>query len=159
MTSVPSENDARTALEIVELRRRQVVAMINIPWWYWGSVGLGWIALGAVTDLHDPWATSGGTLLFGAAHASIAWRVLDGRHGSGQLSVRANLVSRHVPLYVLGGLIALAALTAVFATLFAERHVGHPVTLSSVIVAIIVITGGPLYMASVRRRAAHTISS
>lgn len=159
MTSLPSHNDARTALENVERRRRQVVAMINIPWWYWGSVGIGWIALGAVTDLHNPWATSGGTLLFGAAHASIAWRVLDGRHGSGQLSVRANLISRRVPFYVLSGLVVLAALTAVFATIFTEHHVGHPVTLSSVIVAVLVVTGGPSYMASVRRRSAQKITS
>lgn len=159
MTKVPSENEARTALENVELRRQQIVAMINIPWWYWGSVGIGWIALGAITDLHNPWATSGGTLLFGAAHASIAWRVLDGRHGSGQLSVRANLVSRRVPYYVLSGLIALAAITAVFATLLTTHHVGHPVTFSSVFVAIIVIVGGPLYIANVRRRAAQKLTS
>jgi hypothetical protein len=159
MTSIPSESEARAALENIERRRQQIVAMISIPWWYWGSVGIGWIALGAITDLHNPWATSGGTLLFGAAHASIAWRVLDGRHGSGQLSVRANLVSRRVPFYVLAGLIALAALTAVFATVFTEHHVGHPVTLASVLVAVIVIAGGPLYMASVRRRAAQEITS
>jgi hypothetical protein len=159
MTSVPSESEARTALENIELRRQQIVAMINIPWWYWGSVGIGWIALGAITDLHNPWATSGGTLLFGAAHASIAWRVLDGRHGSGQLSVRANLVGRHVPFYVLGGLIALAAVTALFATLLTEHHVGHPVTIASVFVAVIVIAGGPLFMVNVRRRAAQEITS
>jgi hypothetical protein len=158
MTNMPSENDARTALENIERRHQQIVAMISIPWWYWGSVGLGWIALGAVTDLHNPWATSGGTLLFGAAHASIAWRVLDGRHGSGQLSVRASLVSRHVPFYVLGGLIALAALTALFATVLTMHHVGHPVTISSVFVAIIVIIGGPLFMAVVRRHAARKIT-
>jgi hypothetical protein len=159
MTNMPSENEARTALENIEFRRQQIVAMINIPWWYWGSVGLGWIALGAVTDLHNPWATTGGTLLFGAAHASIAWRVLDGRHGSSQLSVRANLVSGHVPFYVLGGLIALAAVTALVATLLTTHHVGHPVTIASVFVAVIVIVGGPLYMASVRRRAAQMIIS
>jgi hypothetical protein len=159
MTNVPSENDARTALENIELRRQQIVAMINIPWWYWVSVGLGWIALGAIADLHNPWATSGGTLLFGAAHASIAWRVLDGRHGSGQLSVRANLVNRHVPFYVLGGLIVLAAVTALIATILTVHHVGHPVTLSSVFVAVIVIVGGPLYMSSVRRHAAQKIAS
>jgi hypothetical protein len=159
VTIVPSENDARTSLENIELRRQQIVAMINIPRWYWGSVAFGWIVLGAITDLHNPWATSGGTLLFGAAHASIAWRVLDGRHGSGQLSIRANLVSRHVPFYVLGGLIALATLTALFATILTKHHVGHPVTISSVFVAIIVISGGPLFMATVRRHAAQKIAS
>jgi hypothetical protein len=159
MTNIPSESDAHAALENVERRRQQVVAMINIPWWYWGSVGIGWIALGAVTDLHNPWATAGGTLLFGAVHASIAWRVLDGRHGSDQLSVRANLIGRHVPRYVLGGLIVLAAITALFATLLTMHHVGHPVTLSSVIVAIVVVVGGPLFMTSVRRHSARTVTS
>jgi hypothetical protein len=159
MTNLPDENNARTALEDVELRRQQVVAMINIPWWYWWSVGAGWIALGAVTDLHIAWATSCGTLLFGAVHASIAWRILDGRHGSSQLSVRANLVSRHVPAYVLTGLVTLAAFTAVFATVLTLNHVGHPVTISSIFVAVIVIMGGPGLMASVRRRASKQITS
>ncbi|MEO9181802.1 MAG: hypothetical protein ABI298_09155 [Acidimicrobiales bacterium] len=159
MFSVPNANDARIALHAIELQRQQVVAMIKIPWWYWWSVAIGWIALGVVTDLGSPWATGAGTLVFGAAHASVAWRVIDGRHGSRQLSIRRNLVSRHVPYYVLGGLIVLAVLTGVFATVFSLHHVGHPVTSSSVLVAIIVVIGGPGLMAALRRHASQKVTS
>jgi hypothetical protein len=159
MMNRSNENDATFALEEIELRRQQVIAMIKIPWWYWWSVGTAWIALGAVTDLRNPWATGIGTLLFGAGHASIAWRVLDGRHGSSQLSVRASLVSRRVPAYVLGGLLVLAAVTAIIATVLSLHHVGHPVTIASIVVAVIVIAGGPGLMAAVRRHSSQRISA
>jgi hypothetical protein len=159
MSNLPNENDAKIALDDVGLRQRQVVAMINIPWWYWWSVGIGWIVLGVIADLHNPWATSIATLLFGAIHATIAQRFLDGRHSTRQLSVRADMVNRHIPAIVLSGLLVLAALTTGIAIAFATNHVGRPVTLSSVIIAAIVVSAGPGFMGAVRRHADARISS
>src|SRR5690349_21575993 len=100
MTSEITEGDARLALSSIDVRRRQVIAEIDMPWWYWWGVGLGWVALGVVSDLGPVWASIAATLAFGAVHSAVAQRVLSGRHRSGQLSVRADVVNRRIPVLV-----------------------------------------------------------
>src|SRR5690349_16154097 len=97
MTEYVSRADAAAALHDVDQRRRQIVAEIDIPAWYWRLLALGWIGLGLVTLAGMPWLSVAATVAFGALHSAVAKRVIDGRHGSSQLSVRADVVSRHVP--------------------------------------------------------------
>src|SRR5215475_12651574 len=111
MTSEISEGDAQLALSSIDLRRRQVIAEIDMPWWYWWGVGIGWVALGVIADLGHAWASVIATIAFGAAHSAVAHRVLSGRHRSDRLSVRADVVSRHVPALVIGYLVVLVAAT------------------------------------------------
>jgi hypothetical protein len=148
-----TDTEARLALGTIEHRRSQVIDEIDLPRWYWWGVGLGWIALGVITDLGHPWLTLAATFLFGAVHSAIAQRVLSGRHGSRQLSVRADVVSRRIPFLVIGFLLAMAAVTVGLALLANADGADHPATIASVIVAVGVICGGPNLMAAVRRRA------
>jgi hypothetical protein len=79
--------------------------------------------------------------------------VSDGRHGSRQLSVRADVVSRYVPALVIGFLVTLVVVT-VGVALFAEAvGASEPALIARVVVAIAVLIGGPRLMMSVRRRA------
>jgi hypothetical protein len=148
-----SDTEARLALGTIEHRRSQVVAEIDLPRWYWWGVGSGWIVLGVITDLGHPWLTLVATFLFGAVHSAIAQRVLSGRHGSSQLSVRADVVNRRIPFIVIGFLLTMGAVTVGLALLAETDGAGHPVTIASVVVAVAVICGGPNLMAAVRRRA------
>ena len=66
-------NEARAALDSVERGRRQVIDQIDLPYWYWFGLALGWIALGFITDLKHPWLTTAGTLLFGAVQSAGRW--------------------------------------------------------------------------------------
>jgi hypothetical protein len=153
MTPETNDADARLALSSIDLRKRQVIAEIDMPWWYWWGVALGWVALGIVTDLRHPWATAGATLAFGAVHSAVAQRVLSGRHRSRQLSVRADMVNRQIPALVLSALVGLAVVTIAMAVLVSADGARHPVTIASVFVAVAVLLGGPNLMAAVRRRA------
>ncbi len=148
-----TDTEARLALGTIEHRRSQVIAEIDLPRWYWWGVGLGWIGLGVITDLGYPWLTLAATFVFGAVHSAIAQRVVSGRHGSPQLSVRADVVSRRIPLFVIGFLLAMAGVTIVLALLADADGAGHPATIASVVVAVAIICGGPNLMAAVRRRA------
>ena len=148
-----SEADARLALGSIEQRRRQVIAEIDMPRWYWWGVALGWVALGVVADIGNAWATAAATLVFGAVHSTVAPRVLSGRHKTRRLSVRADVVSRYTPALVLGFLVAMALVTILVGVLLYEDGAGHPVTIASVIVALAVLCGGPSLMAAVRRHA------
>jgi hypothetical protein len=46
-----TDAEARLALRSIEERRREVIAEIDMPRWYWWGLALGWIVLGFVADL------------------------------------------------------------------------------------------------------------
>jgi hypothetical protein len=146
--------EARSALDAIERGRRRVIDEIDMPRWYWWGLALGWIALGYITDLDHPWVTSAATLAFGAVHASVAPRVIDGRHRTDQLSVRRDVAGRHLPRLVIGALLALALVTIAGALAANADGAGHPVTIASVLVAVMIVLGGPQLVAAYRRRAA-----
>jgi hypothetical protein len=148
-----SEADARSALDTIDLRRRQVVAEIDIPAWYWWGLALGWIGLGILADVASPWVSLVVTVLFGAAHAAAAQRVLDGRHGSDQLRPHSDVVSRHLRRLVIAFLLVMVAATVGLALLADADGARHPATKSSVVVAIAVLCGGPRLVDITRRRA------
>jgi hypothetical protein len=146
--------EARSALDAIERGRRRVIDEIDMPRWYWWGLALGWIALDYITDLDHPWVTSAATLAFGAVHASVAPRVIDGRHRTDQLSVRRDVAGRHLPRLVIGALLALALVTIAGALAANADGAGHPVTIASVLVAVMIVLGGPQLVAAYRRRAA-----
>jgi hypothetical protein len=152
MPGAISETEARLALSSIEHRRRQVIAEVDMPRWYWWGLGAGWVGLGILADLDHPWLTLAVTLGFGAVHASVASRVLSGRHRSQQLSVRVEVVNRHIPALVVGFLIVMVVATAVLAVVADADGARHPSILASVVVAIAVVVCGPALMAAVRRR-------
>jgi hypothetical protein len=155
MTEPISEADARSALESIDRQRRSVVGEIDMPTWYWWGMALGWVGLGLVAELGNAWVSIAATVVFGAAHAAISQRILSGRHGSPQLSVRADVVSRHIPALMIGFLLIMVVLTVAIALVADALGASHPVTIASVVVAIAVLLGGPALMAAVRRRLAR----
>jgi hypothetical protein len=152
-----SDTEARLALSSIEQRRRQVIAEIDMPRWYWWGLAAGWIGLGILADLDQPWLTLTVTLCFGAAHAWVASHVLSGRHRSTQLSVRADVVDPHIPAFVIGFLLLMVAATVVLALLANADGARHPSITASVVVAIVVLSCGPALMAAIRRRLAHRV--
>jgi hypothetical protein len=153
MSGEITDTEARLALSSIEHRRQRVIDEIDVPSWYWIGLAGGWIALSALANYGPAWATIAGTVAFGAAHASVAPRVLSGRHGSSRLSVRGDLVSRRIPVLVVGFLMVMMALTVVLALIANADGARNPALLAGVVVAGLVLTGGPLLMASVRRHA------
>jgi hypothetical protein len=158
MTNSIDSSDARLALTAVEYRRRQVIAEIDMPRWYWLGLAAGWIGLGLIADLGPEWMAIGATLLFGAAHAAAAQNVLSGRRRSNSLSVRAELAGTHVSVLVVSFLVGLVALTVVAALLIDADGANHPATIAGIMAAIAVALGGPELMAAVRRRALRDLA-
>ena len=146
-------NEARAALDSVERGRRQVIDQIDLPRWYWFGLAFGWIALGFLTDLKHGWLTTAATLVFGAVHSTVAPRVVDGRHRSHRVSVSRELTGRQTAHLVLGGIVACAFLTVGGALAVGADGANHPVTITSIFVAVIIVLGGPQLLAGVRHRA------
>ena len=148
-----SSEEARAALDTVQRGRQRVVDEIDLPWWYWWGMAAGWVALGVIADLNHPWVSLVATLIFGAVHASVAPRVLNGRHRTPQLSVSAETAVPHTAGIVIGSLIALVGVTIAIALVVNADGAEHPATIASVFVAMLVVLGGPRLLAAVRRRA------
>jgi hypothetical protein len=150
--------EARAALDTVERERRRVVDEISVPSWYWCGLALGWVGLGVLADVGTAWLTSVATFTFGAVHASVAPRVISGRRGSRNLSVRASVAPPRLARIVIGGLLGLGALTVGLSLLGQADGADHPTTIASLIVAVIILLGGPLLLSQARKRAARTSS-
>jgi len=87
-------------------------------------------------------------------HAAVAPRVASGRHRTQHLSVRAEVAGRRTARFVIGSVAALGLLTVAAALAASADGAGHPVTMASVLVAVIILLGGPRLLAAIRRRAA-----
>ena len=153
-----SESEAGLALSSIERHRKQVIAEVNVPPWYWFALAAGWVALGVIADYAPPWAYIAGTILFGAAHASIAPRVISGRRASPQLSVRGNVVGHRIPILIIGLLVVMVAVTVAIALLLHADGARHPATWASVVVAALLVVVGPALMGVVRRRAERSLN-
>ena len=159
MSSGMTEAEARLALSSIEQRRQQVIAEIDVPPWYWTSVAGGWVVLGVLADYGPAWAAVVGTVVFGAVHAAVAPHVLSGRHASPQLSVRSDLVNRRVPGLVIGFLILMTIATVAFALMANADGARHSALLASVVVAALVLIGGPRLSDPQLRRVRGTLCS
>jgi hypothetical protein len=148
-----SQSEAELALDAIHLRQRQVIAQIAMPGWYWWGLAAGWVVLGVIADLDRPWISTVATVAFGAAHASVAPRVLGGRRRSQHLSVRRDVAGGHVAALVVGALAALVVVTIALALAANADGAHHPATMASVVVAVALVGGGPALMSAVRRRA------
>ena len=148
--------EAMASLDEIERRRHRVIDEIDMPTWYWWGLALGWVGLGVLTDLRIAWLTLAATFAFGAIHAAVSQWVIGGRRRTSQLSVRQDVAGRHTPLLVVVSLLALAGVTIAGALVAAADGARHPVTEASIVVAIIIVLGGPRLMAAVRSRAARS---
>lgn len=148
--SYPTEAEAQAALEQAERARQRVIDQIGMPRWYWGGLAGCWIVLGSLADLGAPaWAVTA-TVVFAAAHSAVFRRLLAGRRRSGAVEVRAEVTGRRAEALVVGFLLLLVALTLVAAFTLAAADETHPVIWASVVVAVLILLGGPQVMAWIR---------
>lgn len=150
-----SAAEARETLEAIDLGRRVVVKEVGMPPWYWWCLAVGWIVVGVAADSGSAWVTGAATFLFGMLHAIAYGRVAGGRHRTDRVSVSAGTVGRRTSVVVLGSLLGLGAMTTVVGFLTAFDGARHPATLASVLVAVIILLGGPRLMGSLRESASR----
>jgi hypothetical protein len=158
--SHPTETEAREALQGIEQARQRVIDQVGMPWWYWWGLAAGWVGLGVLVDLGAPWwLVMAATLAVGIGHSTVSQRVCGGRQRTGGLRVGADVTGRHAELRVIGFLLALVAVTTGTALLLSADGAGHPATWASVIVAILLLLGGPRVMAWIRADATRRAAS
>jgi hypothetical protein len=150
MTNYPSSTEARLALQGVERVRQRVIDQIGLPGWYWWGLAASWVGLGVLSDVANPWVTLAATLAFGAVHSTIAPRLLAGRQRTRDLKVRADVAGRRVSGLMFACLIGLVGVTIGVAFAASADGARHPATMASVLVAVVILLGGPRLMATIR---------
>jgi hypothetical protein len=106
-----------------------------------------------LNDVANVWVIAVATVTFGAVHSAVSQRLLGGRRRTSGVKVRADVAGRRAPVIVFSFLIALAGVT--IAAGFAAYADGaeHPGTIASVLVAVMILLGGPRVMAAIRGHA------
>jgi hypothetical protein len=153
MTNPLSDAEARLALHEVERGRQRVIDQIGMPRWYWWGLAACWIVLGVLTDVANAW---GGRRCDDHLRCSPLRRVATaawGRRRTSGVKVRADVAGRRAPVIVFGFLIALAGVTTAAGFAAYADGAEHPGTMASVLVAVMILLGGPRLMAAIRTRA------
>jgi len=155
MTDYPTNAEARVALHEVERARQRVIDQIGMPRWYWWGLAACWLALGVLNDVASAWIVAITTLVFGAVHSAVSQRLLAGRQRTGEVKVRRDVAGKRAPLIVFGFLIGLAAVTVAAGFAAYADGAGHPGTIASTLVAVMILLGGPRVMAVIRADASR----
>lgn len=143
--------DAGAALAAVRRAQQAVAAEVGLPRLYWWGLGAGWVVLGVIAELDVTWLTSVATLAFGAGHAAIASRLLDGRSRTRDVRVSAAVAGRRTPAAVVLMLLVMVAVTVAAALLLNADGAGHPTTAAGIFVGLLVALGGPEMLRVSRR--------
>jgi hypothetical protein len=154
-----TQGEAQAALATTERGRRRVIDEIGLPSWYWVFLAAGWIALGLLNDLEHGWIAAVATFVFGAANASAMSRVASGRHRTSNLSVRASVTGSNPAWLLTAALLSLGALTVALALAANADGTEHPTTAASIVIAVIIILGGPRLFEVVKRNARRAAGS
>ncbi|MEV0247541.1 hypothetical protein AB0H76_13195 [Nocardia sp. NPDC050712] len=144
-------DQARAALDAVERARQRVAEEVGLPRGYWWAMAAGWVALGVIGDLGPQWLVIAATLLFGAGHAFVASRLLNGRRRTDQVRVSADVAGRRTPIVVVGMLVALVVLTIGVAMALHADGDRNPGIWAAVLVAAVIGFGGPEILRVLRR--------
>lgn len=151
MTPSPiSHDDAAEALESVAHARRQVAQEVGLPTWYWCSMAAWWIGIGALSELELPWLTGAVTVVLGAIHASVAGRLLSGRHRTAGVQISGDTAGRRTPLLMIGLLIVLAAATVGAGFALDADGMEHSALGAGLFMGAVVGFGGPALLRGLR---------
>jgi hypothetical protein len=153
MSNSLTDAEARLALHEVERGRQRMIDQIGMPRWYWWGLAACWIGLGVLNDVANAWVIAVATVTFGAVHSAVSQRLLGGRRRTSGVKVRADVAGRRAPMIVFGFLIALAGVTVAAAFAAYADGAEHPGTIASLLVAVMILLGGPRVMAAIRGRA------
>ncbi|KYH43830.1 hypothetical protein [Branchiibius sp. NY16-3462-2] len=151
MTNLDPEQ-AQGALQVAAAARRRVADELGLPRAYWWVMGLGWLGLGFISHYASPWVTVLATIAFGAAHASVASRWLDGRHRTGQIAVARSVAGGRVAATVIGLLLGAILVTVVLALGLDADGARHAGIWASGVVGIGLALGGPGLLAAMLTR-------
>jgi hypothetical protein len=143
-------DEAEGALAEVAQRHRQIVRLMDIPWWYWPVIAVLMVGLAVAVDTHRRAAVAAAVPIFViGVLASTAGMVLGRwRHAW----PRRDLIDPVGVLAILGFDAIIIGVSLGLAFTLRARGVGHPATWGVLAGAVLMIAGGPFLNRLLRHR-------
>jgi hypothetical protein len=137
--------------ELAEINRRQagVIEAVLVPRWYWWAVGLLLIPLGVAADLHDRRAAPIVVIAVAVTIAALTLWMITGAYRGAR--IHSSTLGSGGSLYIVGFVWLVVGTTLLFAFGLQFERMPYPGTLGTVLAAVMLIVGGPMLMARLRR--------
>ncbi len=143
-------DEADRALAEISHRHGQVVALMDIPWWYWWAIALLMVLLGVVVDAHRTAALGIGIPVFVVGVLLATGRVA--LRGVPRVRPRRDLVDPAGVLAVLAFVAVTVGASLACAFVLRDRGASHPGTWGDLLGAVVMVGGGPLLNRFLRHR-------
>ena len=141
--------DAARELEEIQRHQAGVIEAVLVPRWYWWAVGLLLVPLGAVADSHQRSATAVGAVVVALLIAAVSVWMITGVYRGAR--IHPATLGAAGSLYIVGFIWVVVGVSLVFAFSWQAAGYAYPGTLGTIIAAAMLIVGGPLLMARIRR--------
>ena len=142
-------SDAAQELAEIEKRQAGVIDAVLVPRWYWWVVGFLLVPIGLAADSHQRTATAVVAVLMALVIAGISvWMISGAYRGA-----RINPATLGGPgaLYIVGFVWLVVGVSLVVAFGLQAAGIAYPGTIGTVLAAVMLIVGGPVLMARLRR--------
>ncbi|HXQ18701.1 MAG TPA: hypothetical protein VN781_03640 [Acidimicrobiales bacterium] len=141
--------EAAAALEEVQARQAQLMAVATVPVWYWWVIALPMVALGALVDTRRPGWIAAGAVCFGLGTAGLTVGTI--LRAQGRAQWRKETMDTRGPLLLLGFIFGVIGVGLGAAFALRAGGVGHPATIGCGLSALGLVVGGPLVMRAIQR--------
>lgn len=140
---------AASELEAIKRSQAGVIEAVLVPRWYWWVVGILVIPLGVVADSHQRVATAVVAVVVALVIAVVSVAMITGAYRGAR--VHPATLGTAGALYIVGFVLLVVGASLVVAFSLQASGSRFPGTIGTVVAAALLIFGGPLLMASLRR--------
>jgi hypothetical protein len=139
------------AAELAEINRRQagVIDAVLVPRWYWWVVGLLLVPIGLAVDSHQTTATAVIAVLMALIIAGLSVWMISGVYTRAR--IHPATLGAPGSLFIVGFVWVVVGVSLVVAFALQAAGVAYPGTIGTVLAAVMLIVGGPVLMARLRR--------
>jgi uncharacterized membrane protein len=136
-------------LEAIKRSQAGVIDAVLVPRWYWWVVGILLVPLGVAADSHQRVATAVIAVVVALIIAAVSVAMITGTYRGAR--IHPATLGTAGALYILGFIVLVVGASLVVAFSLQAGHGPFPGTIGTLVAAALLIIGGPILMASLRR--------
>ena len=136
-------------LEAIKRSQAGVIDAVLVPRWYWWVVGVLLVPLGVAADSHQRVATAVIAVVVALIIAAVSVAMITGAYRGAR--IHPATLGTAGALYIVGFITLVVGASLVVAFSLQAGHGPFPGTIGTLVAAALLIIGGPILMASLRR--------
>ena len=136
-------------LEAIKRSQAGVIDAVLVPRWYWWVIGVLLVPLGVAADSHQRVVTAVITVVVALIIAGVTVAMITGAYRGAR--IHPATLGTAGALYIVGFIALVVGASLVVAFSLQAGHGPFPGTIGCLVAAVLLIVGGPILMASLRR--------